>query len=92
MSSSPQKTVILDVVGLSRGLITAEYMPYLHSYISQKGMVDRDIEPAFPALTCPGQSTFLTGTGPSTHGLIGNVSISVLFVDLVVGPPVRGRL
>lgn len=72
-SSGPQKTVVLDVVGLSRSLISREYTPFLHGYLEQSDVLGRDVEPAFPALTCPAQSTYLCGTGPKTHGITANV-------------------
>lgn len=72
-STGPQKTVVLDVVGLSRSLISPEHTPFLHGYLAQSDVLGRDVEPAFPALTCPAQSTYLTGTGPATHGITANV-------------------
>lgn len=72
-STGPQKTVVLDVVGLSRNLISPEHTPFLHGYLEQSDVLGRDVEPAFPALTCPAQSTYLSGTGPTTHGITANV-------------------
>eukprot|EP00903_Cladosiphon_okamuranus_P017473 g16094.t1 len=71
-SAGPQKTVVLDVVGLSRSLISPEHTPFLHKYLEQSDVLDRDVEPTFPALTCPAQSTYLSGTGPTTHGITAN--------------------
>lgn len=73
-SAGPQKTVVLDVVGLSRNLISDEHTPFLNAYLEQSDVLGRDVEPAFPALTCPAQSTYLSGTGPTTHGITANVS------------------
>ena len=72
-NDGPKKTVVLDVVGLSRNLISAEHTPFLHGYMTQSDVLDRDVEPAFPALTCPAQSTYVSGTGPSAHGITANV-------------------
>lgn len=72
-AGGPQKTVVLDVVALSRNLISAEHTPFLHGYLSRSDVLDRNVEPAFPALTCPAQSTYLSGTGPVTHGITANV-------------------
>ncbi len=74
-NGGPQKTVVLDVVGLSRSLISQEHTPFLYEYINSKqsSTLCRDVEPAFPALTCPAQSTYLSGTGPTTHGITANV-------------------
>ncbi|CAM9341334.1 unnamed protein product [Pylaiella littoralis] len=71
-SAGPQKTVVLDVVGLSRNLISDEHTPFLNAYLEQSDVLGRDVEPAFPALTCPAQSTYLSGTGPTTHGITAN--------------------
>lgn len=73
MEEGPQKTVVLDVVGLTRSLISKEHTPFLHRYIAQSDVLGRDVEPAFPAMTCPAQSTYLSGMGPSTHGITANV-------------------
>lgn len=63
------KTVVIDVVGLTAGLI-GEYTPFLSSYLKNKNSVA--IQPAFPALTTSAQSTYLTGKLPSSHGIVGN--------------------
>lgn len=73
MAEKPQKTVVLDVVGLTRSLISSEYTPFLHGYLRQPDVACRDIEPAFPAVTCPAQSTYFSGAGPATHGITANV-------------------
>lgn len=69
----PRKTVVLDVVGLSRSLICEEHTPFLHGFLNSSDVLGRDVEPAFPALTCPAQSTYLSGAGPVTHGITANV-------------------
>lgn len=91
MMPGPQKTVVLDVVGLSRNLISQEHTPFLHSYLSGVDVVDRDVEPVFPALTCPAQSTYFTGVGPATHGVTANVShdVQLRVVVQVEGGAVR---
>lgn len=73
--ASPQKTVVFDVVGLCRDLISEEHTPFLYKYLAKTDVVAKDIEPAFPALTCPAQSTYMSGTGPSTHGITANVRL-----------------
>lgn len=65
------KTVVLDVVGLTRRLISPESTPFIAGYL-EGGATARDIEPAFPALTCTAQSTYTSGRGPGAHGVVGN--------------------
>src|SRR5438445_3698141 len=45
-------------------------MPRISAF-RQKGY-SASIVPAFPALTCTAQSTYLTGTSASAHGIVGN--------------------
>lgn len=63
------KTVVIDVVGLSLNLI-GEHTPFLKNYISQKHVAS--IEPMLPAVTTSVQSTYLTGRWPAEHGIVGN--------------------
>lgn len=64
-----QKTVVIDVVGLSSSLI-GEYTPFLTKYIGRK--MKLTIKPMLPAVTTAVQSTYLTGKWPSAHGIVGN--------------------
>lgn len=63
------KTVIIDVVGLSRSVI-GEHMPFLERYIAERNIVS--IDPILPAVTTSMQSTYLTGKYPSETGIVGN--------------------
>jgi predicted AlkP superfamily pyrophosphatase or phosphodiesterase len=63
-----KRTAVLDVVGLTSGLI--ERMPRLREFARSRDM--RRIAPAFPAVTCTAQSTYLTGLAPAEHGIVGN--------------------
>ncbi|PSF38495.1 alkaline phosphatase family protein [Aphanothece hegewaldii CCALA 016] len=63
-----QKTVVLNVVGLTSSLL--EKMPLLSRWASC-GQV-ATIEPILPAVTCSVQATYLTGKLPSEHGIVGN--------------------
>jgi predicted AlkP superfamily pyrophosphatase or phosphodiesterase len=63
-----KRTAVLDVVGLTSSVV--ERMPRLREFVSQREM--RTIVPAFPALTCNAQSTYLTGLPPREHGIVGN--------------------
>ncbi len=64
-----QKTVVLNVVGLTKNLI-GQHTPYLSRWMSEGKQVA--IEPVLPAVTCTVQSTYLTGKYPSEHGIVAN--------------------
>lgn len=66
---SMKKTVVIDVVGLSSGLI-GPHTPFLEQY-ARKHHVSQ-IQPMLPAVTTAVQSTYLTGRWPSEHGIVGN--------------------
>lgn len=63
------KLLVLNVVGLTKNLI-CDHTPFLQEYITKNsyGFIDVDA----PALTCTTQSTFLTGSNPEDHGIVGN--------------------
>lgn len=62
-----KRTVVLNVVGLTRSLI-GENTPNLRSLLSGSA----NIKTITPAVTCTVQSTYLTGKLPSEHGIVGN--------------------
>ena len=64
-----QKTVVLDVVGLSYSLI-GEHTPFLKQWFASKHQAT--IDPMLPAVTTSVQSTYVTGKWPSEHGIVGN--------------------
>lgn len=64
-----QKTVVLNVVGLTPDLL-GEHTPFLSDWAAAGHQAS--IEPSLPAVTCTVQSSFLTGTPPSEHGIVGN--------------------
>lgn len=64
-----QKTVVIDVVGLSESIIS-EHTPYLKSYIEKNHL--SKIKPVLPAVTTTSQSCYVTGKYPSAHGIVGN--------------------
>jgi predicted AlkP superfamily pyrophosphatase or phosphodiesterase len=64
-----QKTVVIDIVGLSTGLI-GEHTPFLKKY-TQNNFV-HTVAPMLPAVTTSVQSTYLTGKWPDEHGIVGN--------------------
>ncbi|WP_432987915.1 alkaline phosphatase family protein [Dactylosporangium sp. CA-233914] len=57
--------VVLDVVGL-----TPRLLPHMPNLARLGPAVP--LEPVLPAVTCPVQSTFLTGEPPAGHGIVGN--------------------
>lgn len=63
------KTVVLNVVGLTRRLI-GEHTPFIKSFLKKGDLAS--IEPVLPAVTCTSQTTYLTGKWPSEHGIVGN--------------------
>ncbi|MBM3900831.1 MAG: alkaline phosphatase family protein [Verrucomicrobia bacterium] len=63
------RTAVLNVVGLTRGLI-GEHTPRLAAWT--RGHPATLIDPALPAVTCTAQSDYLTGRRPSDHGIVGN--------------------
>jgi predicted AlkP superfamily pyrophosphatase or phosphodiesterase len=64
-----KRTVVINVVGLTNSLLGAN-SPRISRFIAQgaKALVS----PTFPAVTCSAQSTYLTGTTPARHGIVGN--------------------
>ncbi len=64
-----KKTVVINVVGLTRGLIGA-HTPNIQAFL-EKGKSTL-ITPVLPAVTCSAQATYLTGKWPSEHGIVGN--------------------
>jgi predicted AlkP superfamily pyrophosphatase or phosphodiesterase len=62
-------TAVLDVVGLTPALM-GDDTPHLNA-LGRDGAV-APIRAITPAVTCSAQSTFLTGTLPRDHGVVGN--------------------
>ncbi len=63
------RTAVINVVGLSESLLGPN-TPRMDAFRAT-GALSR-IEPAFPAVTCTAQSTYLTGLTPAQHGIVGN--------------------
>lgn len=63
------KTVVINVVGLTQGLIN-DNTPFLARWSKQGKLAY--IKPCLPAVTCSAQSCFVTGKWPSDHGIVGN--------------------
>jgi predicted AlkP superfamily pyrophosphatase or phosphodiesterase len=64
-----RKTVVLNVVGLTADMLGSR-MPRLSEW-ARAGTITQ-IEPAFPAVTCTAQASYLTGQSPKHHGIVGN--------------------
>lgn len=64
-----QKTVVIDIVGLSANLI-GEHTPFLSEYIKSRHITP--IKPVLPAVTTTSQSCYVTGKWPSEHGIVAN--------------------
>ncbi len=64
-----QKTVVINAVGLTPSLLGPS-TPRLLAF-SKAGKL-ATIGPVIPAVTTTVQSTYLTGTWPSDHGIVGN--------------------
>lgn len=63
-----QRTVVLNVVGLTRALLGGSRTPRLNALLAS-GVPIRTIT---PAVTCSVQATYLTGQLPASHGIVGN--------------------
>ncbi|AHF14487.1 alkaline phosphatase family protein [Niabella soli] len=63
-----QKTVVLNVVGLSKSIL--HLLPSLSRHAAGHNL--SVITPMLPAVTTPVQSTYLTGKWPSETGIVGN--------------------
>jgi predicted AlkP superfamily pyrophosphatase or phosphodiesterase len=64
-----QRTLVLNVVGLTPSLI-GEHTPHLAAFARKNAA--RPLRTITPAVTCPVQSTFVTGLPPSGHGSVAN--------------------
>ena len=64
-----KRTAILNIVGLTRRLI-GEATPNLARFAAGGSL--RTVRPAFPAVTCTAQATYLTGLSPADHGIVAN--------------------
>lgn len=63
-----RRTAVVNVVGLNNVLL--KKMPRLLAWAEKNNA--STIEPLLPAVTCSMQATYLTGTPPSEHGIVGN--------------------
>ncbi len=68
MNIPGKRVAVIDAVALTRGVM--EYMPRFASWAAGKRTMS--FPPVFPAVTCPAQSTYITGLPPEEHSCIGN--------------------
>ncbi|WP_030664177.1 nucleotide pyrophosphatase/phosphodiesterase family protein [Streptomyces rimosus] len=68
VARKPTPLLVLDVVGLTPQLL--DHMSRLAALGAQGSQAALDT--VLPAVTCTAQSTFLTGTPPAEHGIVGN--------------------
>jgi predicted AlkP superfamily pyrophosphatase or phosphodiesterase len=64
-----KSTLVLNVVGLTPALI-GEHTPKLKAFRDVHAL--RPLTSVLPAVTCSVQTTFVTGTLPREHGIVGN--------------------
>jgi predicted AlkP superfamily pyrophosphatase or phosphodiesterase len=62
------RTVVLNVVGLTRSLLGGPHTPRLNTLLPDSA----PIRAITPAVTCSVQATYLTGQRPERHGIVGN--------------------
>lgn len=63
-----KRVAVLNVVGLTRAVL--EQMPRLKAWAEEREVAS--FRPAFPAVTCTAQSSYLTGKSVGEHGIVGN--------------------
>jgi len=63
------RVAVINVVGLTRGLI-GKHTPSIAAFAEAAHV--SSFPPAFPAVTCTAQSSYLTGKNPDSHGIVGN--------------------
>ena len=64
-----RRTAVINVVGLTEALL-GPHTPRINAFLKPGRLAH--IEPVLPAVTCSVQSTYVTGTMPSQHGIVGN--------------------
>jgi len=64
-----QRSVVLNIVGLTDRHI-GDYTPNIASFSQDRSKYN--VKPAFPALTCTAQATYLTGKDVKDHGIVAN--------------------
>lgn len=68
MAGPEKRIAVIDLVGLNRHAL--HFMPRVSAWAAAKKITS--FQPAFPAVTCAVQATYLTGIEPHQHGITGN--------------------
>ncbi len=63
-----RRIAVLNVVGLTKSVLAE--MPRLKKWAAARDV--QSFKPAFPAVTCTAQSSYLTGKPVGEHGIVGN--------------------
>lgn len=63
------RTAVLNIVGLTRSLLGV-HTPFLKKWAEKTASAS--FKPAFPALTCTAQASYLTGQSEGVHGIVAN--------------------
>jgi predicted AlkP superfamily pyrophosphatase or phosphodiesterase len=63
-----KRLAVINVVGLTQAVLDAS--THMRAFAVRGAKAS--IVPAFPAVTCTAQSTYLTGVTPTQHGIVGN--------------------
>ena len=69
---APGRAIVLDVVGLRPEHLDGERTPNLSELLA--GNTTTHLQPQFPALTVPAQTTMATGQSPALHGDVASGS------------------
>ena len=64
-----KRVAVINVVGLSQDLI-GEHTPNISAFASNSSV--QQFLSSLPAVTCTVQSSILTGSEPSEHGIVAN--------------------
>jgi len=65
-----QHLAIINIVGLTKGLVSDTNTPFIHSLLSEYNL--RPLSGVFPSVTTTSQSAMLTGKDAQDHGIVGN--------------------
>lgn len=64
------RVIVLDIIGLQPEHLAAGHAPNLAKFLDDSRTAA--LQPPFPAVTVPAQTTLASGTAPSTHGDVAN--------------------
>ena len=70
-----RRTAVINAVGLTEALLGTA-TPRLNAFLKKSRLTH--ITPAFPAVTCTAQSTYLTGQLPARHGIVVALEVAIV--------------